>query len=551
MKKIILFFLLTITILFPQTYILTNDGLYKSFEKVLSGTFSDLFRYDNNIYLVGKDEILNIQTNKKIYVESPTYIGEGYIFSKDRLYHLKNDKLSLIRIISNISNPQIYKDILFAINMGRVVAYNNGKIIWTLSYDKGKINKIRISKNILAVFSTYNLSLFDISNPRYPKFLKKFNPVNDYTYNGYHVLLKNMTISFYDETNKLVFSKKVNGNKIITDSENIIVGNYLITKDFNITTYPFKIKAFVNLNEKIEENQTKFTKLWSIDLNADITGRPVAINGTLFLATTSGKLFKLSNGKILWNYHLPFIVTGHLTITENALVVPCWDDFLYSFDLNGNLIWKTQLDSDITLGAAYDGQIIYAVTDDGLLYEIKDGKIISTMKVGKWPISGPFVSLSGQIYTVDGMGYLWKNEKKEKFIGNIKNLAFSLENPQIPSENSVILIDKSNKYVFSKNFFTKNDVKILDFEYDIIDSVIGQKFIYILTENNNLYILEKNSFKILYKKTYENSKFIILDDIGNLYIVGKTITVISTNDSPSTPWNSIFKNNLNSSAVNY
>ncbi|ABR31723.1 PQQ-binding-like beta-propeller repeat protein [Thermosipho melanesiensis] len=552
MKRLSLILLFIYICIFSQTFILTNDGVYKSFEKILSGSFLDMFYFNNTLYLIGKDEILNFKANKSIYVESPIYIGEGYVFSKNRLYFLKDDKLTLIRVISNISQPFIYKDVLFAIRFGNVIALDNGKIIWNLSPDKGKITKIRVSNNILAVFSTYNLSLFDITNPKYPKFIKKFNLVDDYIYNGYHVLLKDNIISIYDNNNKLIFSQKVNEDKLITDGENIIVGNYLITKDLNITTYPFKIKAFVSINEKIETVQSKFDMLWKASISSDISGKPVAKDGTLFLTTTNGKIMKIHNGKIEWSYTLPFIVTGHLTLLEDAILVPCWDDYIYSFDFSGNLLWKIQLDSDITLGAAYDGQIIYVVSDEGFLYEIKDGKVISSSKIGKWPISGPYISLSGQIYTIDGMGYLWKNNKKEKFVGNIKNLAFSLENPQIPPENSIILLDGTNKIIFNKDSVYINNIKVITFEFDILDGVIGKKYLYILTYDGILHIFDKNSIKVLKKVHVENTpKFLILDNIGNLYVIGKTINVIATNDTPSDPWNSMLKNFKNSSAVNY
>ncbi|ACJ74691.1 hypothetical protein H17ap60334_08915 [Thermosipho africanus H17ap60334] len=553
MKKLlsILFVFLTL-LLFSQIYFLTDGGIYKSTDKILDGKFKDICFLDNKIYAIYNDSIVDIFTKKEIYIESPIYIGEGYFLSNNRLYKFENGKLELIRIISNLEHPFVYKDIIFGINMGNVVALDNGKIVWSLSPNNGKIHKIRIANGKLAVFSSSDLSIFDIENPKFPKFIKKFNIADDYVYNGYHVILKNNLLQFYDENNKLIFSKNVNGNKIITDGENIIVGNYLITKDFNVTTYPFKIIAFINVSHEINFADNKVKLLWQVNLDQEITSKPVAKDGTLYVAATNGKIFKIEDGKITWNYTLPFIVTGHLTLNNDGLLVTCWDDYVYQFDFNGNLMWKVELDSDLTLGAAFDGQIIYVVSDNGILYEIKDGKILNHYDVGKWPISGPFVSLSGSVYIVDGMGYIWKNNKKDKFVGNVKNLAFSLENPQIPPENSFMLLDiLNNRYTFKENNIYKNDNLILSLDENIQDGIVGNKFLYVLSSGNKLYVIDLKNYNIVYNNFFENSKFLVMDNIGNLFIIGKNIYALSTNDMPSDSWYSIYKNNLNSSSVNF
>lgn len=553
MRKVFIFSLILISFIsISQVYFLTDDGVYKSFEKVIDGIFNNIIYINNKLYVLKEDSILEVSTNKEIYIESPIYIGEGYFLSGDRLYKLNNGKLSLVRIIPKLSYPYMYKNIIFGINMGSVVAIDNGKIIWSLSPNGKTIIKIKVVNNKLAVFSKNDTTIFDITNPNFPKFLKSFKPVDDYSYNGYHVLLKNNLIQFYDENNKLVFSKSVNGKKIITDGENVIVGNYLISKKFNITTYPFKIKAIVNINNTVMTTSPKFELLWELNLNLEISGKPVTKDGTLYLATTNGKVMKIKDGKIIWNYALPFIITGHLTVTNNSILIPCWDDNLYAFDFDGNLQWKVELDSDITLGSAFDGQMIYAVSDNGFLYEIKDGKIINTFKVGKWPITGPYVTLSGVIYLVDGMGYLWKNDNKEKFVGKIKNLAFLLENPQIPPENTFILLDEKNtKYIFQDNSIIRNGITILKFNDTIKDAVIGTNFIYVITYDNYLHIISQKNYQVIYKEKLNKPKFLILDNIGTLFVIGNSIYAISTNDTPSSSWYSIYKNNFNSSSVNF
>ncbi|SHH38645.1 outer membrane protein assembly factor BamB family protein [Thermosipho atlanticus] len=551
MKKITLIFLLFAIVINSQVYFLSNDGVYKSFEKIETGIFDGIVSINNNIYILKHDAIINLKTKQEIKIDSPVYIGDSYFLSNGSIYKLENDKLLFYKILpNNLKNVYVYKNFLIGIQSGKIVGINNGKLIWTIDPNNEKILKIKISNGHLAVFTNNGLTIFDIANPMYPRYIEHFTNADDYEFNGYHVLLINNEVNIYDENKKLLFSRKVNGNTLISDGENIYIGNYIITSDLNITTFPYKIKGVAVLKgENLPQGEIKL--LWSTNLNFEIKSRPVAINNTLFVASTNGKILALKNGKIIWEYRLPFIITGHLTLTNKELLATSWDNNVYAFDFSGKLLWKVQLDSDVALGVAWDGIMIYALSDEGYLYEIKDGEIINQYKAGKWPITGPFISLSGNIYSVDAMGYLWKNNKKDKFIGKVRNLAFFSETPVIPSENSFVLLDDfGNEFLFEKYSIIKNGKTVFKSNDEIIDAILGKNNIFILSSNGNLYVIDRKKYKIIYSNTFKNSKFLVFDN-GILYIIGEKAYAISTNDINPNSWFSVYKDNMNSSSINY
>ncbi|MCD6104799.1 MAG: PQQ-like beta-propeller repeat protein [Thermosipho sp. (in: Bacteria)] len=547
---LLVLFLIFSSILNSQVFYLTNDGVYKSLEKVTSGIFNDIVTIDNFVYLVKNNSIVNLNTNEEIKIESPIYIGERYFLSNNKIYKLENNKIIFYKIIpSDIKNVIIYKNFIIGIQLGKIVALNNGKIIWTIEPTSENIIKIKLSNGYLAVFTNKELTIFDLNEPMYPKFVENFSNVDDYEYVGYHVLLFKNEVLIYDESKKLLFSRKVNGNKLISDNENVYIGNYIITKDLKITTYPYIIKDVAVLkNENIPKGEIKI--LWSYNLNLEIKSKPVAFNNNLYIASTNGKIISLNNGNLIWDYRLPFIITGHLTITNDSIIATCWDNNIYSFSFDGKLLWKVPLDSDVTLGVAWDGIEIYALSDDGYLYELKDGKIINQFKVGKWPIAGPFISLSGKVYSIDAMGYLWINNNKSNFIGKVKNLAFFSENPVIPPENSFVLLDDfGNEFIFEKFSIIKNGKIVFNSNDEIIDAVLGKNNIYLLTSNGMIYFIDRKDYKIVYSNIFEDSKFLVYDN-GILYVIGKNIFAISTNDINPDSWYSIYKDSKNTSSIN-
>ncbi|QTA38771.1 PQQ-binding-like beta-propeller repeat protein [Thermosipho ferrireducens] len=548
--KLVFLILTVASIGFSQVFLLTPEGVYKSFEMIKTGNFNGMFIYDNFVYLLKNDGVVNLTTGKELYLENPEYIGSGFILSQNRLYRLKENQLDFIRILpDDLKDVFAFKDVIFGIQLGNIVAYENGKIIWSMSPETGKIEKIRLSKNYMAIFSNIDTTIFDLSDPRYPKYVQTFRKSDDYVFNGSHVLYHQKKVYFYDSEKKLIFSTTVPvDGKLLTDGENVYIGKIIITKDFNITNYPFKVLGAVVLNETHLEIPA-FNELWSFSIDSDITGRPAVYNGTVYFATTNGIVFAVENGKELWRYRLPFIVTGHVTVDGNNVYVASWDDNIYSLSLSGKLLWKTKLDSDVTLGLAWDGMMLYALSDNGTLYEIKDGKVLKILKTGKWPLAGPFISLSGKIYVIDGMGYLWINDKKDRFVGKIKNVAFISENAIIPEENTFVLLDDfGNKFYIMKNILYRNDKKIFETDEELVDFVLGKKNIYILTGSGTLLILNKKEYKIINKKTFPETKFIILEG-GTLFLIGKKITAVLVNDNPLNSWSSIYGNSWNSSAI--
>lgn len=76
-------------------------------------------------------------------------------------------------------------------------------------------------------------------------------------------------------------------------------------------------------------------------------------------------------------------------VTENKFVyVGCRDNFVRKYDLNGNLLWYKDLQSDSILNIKTYGDYIYCVTYNGntVCLSKTNGDIIWNKKLSKWPV---------------------------------------------------------------------------------------------------------------------------------------------------------------------
>jgi hypothetical protein len=234
--------------------------------------------------------------------------------------------------------------------------------------------------------------------------------------------------------------------------------------------------------------------------------------------TTKGTVIAIDGGKIVWSYRTNFVITGHITV-GNHIYVGSWDDTIYALKEDGTLAWKLSLDSDIAYGPAWDGYLLYVVTDKGTLYIIKDenktGVIRSSYKVGTYPSIPPSVSLAGKVYVVDGAGNLWRDKSVVSFAGKPKNLPIYSETPYVSKQVGFSLIDEyGNPYEFipmkdSTDIF-KGRTNFLTISAEIIDAVLGKERLYLIDSNGKLQVIDKNTKKVLFTDTVPNGKYISL-----------------------------------------
>jgi outer membrane protein assembly factor BamB len=183
--------------------------------------------------------------------------------------------------------------------------------------------------------------------------------------------------------------------------------------------------------------------LWKIDLDSGIYGG-IALDGdgTIYLGTsmfggakdTVNKFYSISlNGEIKWQTAvLSGFASTPVIRSSGEILAGSYDNQLYSFYRNGNILWKFSMFSDDVINASAVGSnsLLYTASKDGIIYALRDdwdyftGKEIAWKYDMRMPVttSSPVVA-NGSVYigtyARDG-GVLWafaaESKKDSKFL---------------------------------------------------------------------------------------------------------------------------------------
>ncbi|MGC8954892.1 MAG: PQQ-binding-like beta-propeller repeat protein [Fervidobacterium sp.] len=597
-KILLILIVLISNLLFSGALILTLNGIYDEAGNIIkSGNFNDLLFDGKSVYYILSDGIYTLDGRTKIDIKSAQKIGLNYVTDGIKVYKIENGSAKAVDTIPrNVKNIYVKDDYIIGLENGQLVCYYQGKVMWSM---ETPATSFKVSGNYLAAFGTQTM-LFNISNPQYLKFERNYNKrYIDYAYFfEYHAFSDGAKIYIYKGASMLSTTFPYRG-PLFSDLQNLYSGNLMVTsdmiqKDLKITAktlVPFSLSGTTNVaaqEEKMpsstvsQKNQestpstqaeqkqiepevfkpteevytTKTLKMfelvWKVLLNDDISGKPAVKGDNLYIPTLKGTVVNISQGKIVWTFKAGFVIVGHVTIGNNVYAVS-WDDTIYALNEDGVLNWKIKLDGDISQGPAWDGYYLYVVTDNGTVYVIRDdvksAKITNTYKTAAYPILPPSVSLAGKIFVIDGFGNLWKDKSTVGYIGKLKNLPILYENYYLTQELGFSLIDevgvlhqfipleKETQILKGKaNFITVNDI--------IVDAVLGKEYIYALSNSGKLYVIGRDTKKVVFTDNIPNAKYLSLSN-KNLYVFGKEVRCYFVNDNPSGLWNSLYANQFN------
>lgn len=590
------------TLLFSGALIVTTSGIVDEAGNVLKSVSAlDVLFDGTQYYYVATDGIYSLDGTTKIDIRNSQRVGINYVLSNSKVYKIeKGAATSIGTVSSKMKSVYVASDYIIGIESNQIVCYYAGNVVWSIPTDA---TFFKISEQYMAVFGSQT-QLFNISNVRFVKLERVYPKFSDYVYfAGYHVFSDGSKIYFYRGSARLSTTFPYKGT-LFTDGKYLYSGNFLITADLVQKELKFTVKSLVPVATSEEEEETTVVQepvtvqspvqqsttpstsqkqsgeeqqqkeeitivkpsesqqqpktpklyelLWKVVLNDSISGKP-AVKGTVsYVPTTKGTVIAIDGGKIIWSYRTNFVITAHTTV-GNHIYVGSWDDTIYALREDGTLAWKLSLDSDIAYGPAWDGYLLYVVTDKGTLYIIKDegktGTIKSSYKVGTYPSIPPSVSLSGKVYVVDGAGNLWRDKSIDSFAGKPKNLPIYLETPYVSKQVGFSLIDEyGNVYEFipmkegTVVFKEKNN--FLTISAEITDAVLGKEKLYVIDSNGKFQVIDKNTKKVLFTDTVPNGKYISLSN-GYLFVFGKEVRCYYVNDTPSGYWNSLYGNPMN------
>jgi len=192
----------------------------------------------------------------------------------------------------------------------------------------------------------------------------------------------------------------------------------------------------------------KIGQLWRVDnIGPDVTGISLSNDGTtIYVGSTDHDIFALNtfDGSVRWKYLVEHEIVGTPAVDQNGnIYVGSKDDYLYCLLPNGTLNWKKQLDSDAqgspvislqnvivicTLNSLYtfdlDGTLLWmydqgtsktpSINNDGVIYigNSKGLHAVDSSGVLKWVyndfdilqfgVGSPSVSDGGELYITAG-----------------------------------------------------------------------------------------------------------------------------------------------------
>lgn len=305
--------------------------------------------------------------------------GNIYITTSEGIYSLKNTDGSINWIFKadeageNFTGIAIGRDMilspksgykLFFINQTTGVALNNN-IFQGSSYFVPVVDEnanIYITSEYQTKTSSYNLvivpySLWEFSTAPILVDIGKSSPTSA------PVLINNNTVAV----------ATVDGLKIID------VPSKSVTDSFKVFTHVRPVVS-ENILYTIEGNSvvaiTPGGSMWKVNIN----GTPgdyisVGQNGGIFSITKEGALYEYSSGEEILIYDFKNNVSQALLVgQDDVLYVGCENGEFYSVDIDGNLLWKMNLNESLSGKPVMD--------ENGIIYAISGNRIVAINNAG-------------------------------------------------------------------------------------------------------------------------------------------------------------------------
>ncbi len=116
----------------------------------------------------------------------------------------------------------------------------------------------------------------------------------------------------------------------------------------------------------------KANVLWSAQLgeNGDYDLSPVVDNGSVYAASSAGDVYKinLTNGKQIWRVNAGETISGGVGVGSDLVLVGSTRGNVIAFDLNGKMLWKSKVSSEILSAPKIDYSTVVVRCGDSRIY---------------------------------------------------------------------------------------------------------------------------------------------------------------------------------------
>jgi eukaryotic-like serine/threonine-protein kinase len=177
-------------------------------------------------------------------------------------------------------------------------------------------------------------------------------------------------------------------------------------------------------------------KIWSFRTNGSVESSPTYYNGRIYIGSDDNNLYALdaTNGHLVWTFNTHGTVKSSVSTTEfidgngslvQALIFGSYDNYLYSIDTNGMLLWKFKAASFIHGKPGIYNGMAFTCTCDKTMYgiDVETGQKDLNVTFGDYSAASPAIvngfiygtARGGKVFTVNlsNQSIAWQTDLKK------------------------------------------------------------------------------------------------------------------------------------------
>ena len=364
--------------------------------------------------------------------------------------------------------------ILFLLNN---CSFDNKTGIW-----KDGKEDLKKSDNLFKEFKTISIlkdSFNEIITLDNKKKVKISAPVNNFEWkDNFYNYNNNLNNFKYEDKNQIItISKKL--SKSITNDNILFSNNSLIVNDEKGNIIIFSVQE----NKIIKKFNFYKKKIKNINKKINL----IIEENIIYASDNIGYLYALNikTGQLIWakNYKVPF--RSNLKVIDNKLITSSQNNDLYFFDKKNGELLK------------------FIPTEETI---IKNQFINNLSVTGEKNLL--FLNTYGSLYSIDvrTMKIIWFINLNRSTDINPSNLFMS--NEIVNYSDKILITSSDNFFIINKK--SGSIEKKFSFS-SLIKPIINENYVFLITKNNFLILLDLNTNKILYSSDIDNQISNFLD----------------------------------------
>ena len=364
--------------------------------------------------------------------------------------------------------------ILFLLNN---CSFDNKTGIW-----KDGKEDLKKSDNLFKEFKTISIlkdSFNEIITLDNKKKIKISAPVNNFEWkDNFYNYNNNLNNFKYEDKNQIItISKKL--SKSITNDNILFSNNSLIVNDEKGNIIIFSVQE----NKIIKKFNFYKKKIKNINKKINL----IIEENIIYASDNIGYLYALNikTGQLIWakNYKVPF--RSNLKVIDNKLITSSQNNDLYFFDKKNGELLK------------------FIPTEETI---IKNQFINNLSVTGEKNLL--FLNTYGSLYSIDvrTMKIIWFINLNRSTDINPSNLFMS--NEIVNYSDKILITSNDNFFIINKK--SGSIEKKFSFS-SLIKPIINENYVFLITKNNFLILLDLNTNKILYSSDIDNQISNFLD----------------------------------------